>query len=256
MGQSWQRLAFLHWPVDPAALAELLPPGVEPDVFDGSAWIGVTPFEVHSFRLRVTLPFPLISTFPELNVRTYVSSAGKPGIWFLSLDTSNRLAVHAARWSYRLPYHHASQEVRRRGGWVEFASKRGGDSARFAARYRPDGPMREAVPGSFEYFTAERYCLYTVDDQLAPARRHTSPPVAVAAGGGGARRQHDGAPVRDRADRGAAGSLRRQDRRGLLEPGPGLARTTRRLDRLPRALRAVDDHRECETGCDGRYACK
>jgi hypothetical protein len=166
MGQTWERLAFLHWPVDPDSLADVLPPGVEPDVFDGSAWIGVTPFEVHSFRLRMTLPFPLISTFPEINVRTYVTSAGKPGIWFLSLDTSNRLAVHAARWTYRLPYEHARQASRRRDGWIDFASQRDDDQARFAARYRPVGPVREAAAGSFEYFVAERYCLYTVDDQL------------------------------------------------------------------------------------------
>lgn len=164
MGQTWERLAFLHWPVARDAVAELLPPGVEPDVFDGSAWIGVTPFEVHSLRLRMTLPVPLISTFPELNVRTYVTSAGKPGIWFLSLDTSNWLAVHAARITYRLPYHHAQQAVRHHDGWIEFASRR--DEAGFAARYRPTGPVREARAGSFEQFVAERYCLYTVDDQL------------------------------------------------------------------------------------------
>lgn len=166
MGQTWEKLAFLHWPVDPDVLGQVLPPGVEPDVYDGSAWIGVTPFEVHSLRLRVTLPVPLISTFPEINVRTYVTSAGKRGIWFLSLDTSNRLAVPAARWSYRLPYHHASQSARRRGDWTEFTSERRGGGAGFAGRYRPVGPVREARPGSFEHFMAERYCLYTVDDDL------------------------------------------------------------------------------------------
>jgi len=165
MGQSWERLAFLHWPVDAETLSTMLPPGIEPDVFEGSAWIGVTPFEVHSFRLRHTLPVPFISTFPEINVRTYVTSDDKPGIWFMSLDTSNRLAVFAARRAYRLPYHHASQASRRRGDWLEFASRRGGHSARFAARYRPTGPVREARRGSFEHFMAERYCLYTLDER-------------------------------------------------------------------------------------------
>jgi uncharacterized protein len=142
----------------------VLPPGIEPDVYDGSAWIGVTPFEVHSFRLRMTLPVPLISTFPEINVRTYVTSLGKPGIWFMSLDTNSRLAVLAARKSYRLPYHRARQAVRREDGWIDFASERG--DARFAARYRPTGPVREAEPDSFEHFAAERYCLYTTDEHL------------------------------------------------------------------------------------------
>jgi uncharacterized protein YqjF (DUF2071 family) len=161
MGQSWERLAFLHWPVEPGMLGAMLPPGITPDEFAGSAWIGVTPFEVHSFRLRVTLPIPLVSTFPEINVRTYVTSNDKPGIWFMSLDTSNWLAVLAARTAYRLPYHRARQAVRRRDGWVEFASAR--EEAGFAGRYRPIGRVYEADPGTFEYFMAERYCLYTLD---------------------------------------------------------------------------------------------
>jgi uncharacterized protein YqjF (DUF2071 family) len=163
MGQTWERLAFLHWPVDAARLSERLPPGIEPDEFDGSAWVGVTPFEVHSFRLRLTLPFPVISTFPEINVRTYVTSDGGPGIWFMSLDTSNVLAVHAARKAYRLPYHRAKQSVRARGDWIEFSSER--HDARFSARYRPRGPVREAPAGSFEHFMGERYCLYTLDER-------------------------------------------------------------------------------------------
>ena len=181
MGQTWERLAFLHWPVDPGLLADVLPPGVEPDIYDGSAWVGVTPFEIHSLRLRRTLPVPFVSSFPELNVRTYVTSAGKPGIWFLSLDTANRLAVHAARKAYRLPYHHARQSLRRQEGWFEFASLR--DGARFAARYRPDGPVYEAKRGSFEHFMAERYCLYTVDDDLRLLRgdiHHRPWPLQVA----------------------------------------------------------------------------
>jgi uncharacterized protein YqjF (DUF2071 family) len=164
MGQSWERLAFLHWPINAAVLSAVLPPGIDADEFEGSAWIGVTPFEVHSFRLRFMLPMPLISTFPEVNVRTYVTNDARPGIWFMSLDTSNRLAVHAARIAYRLPYHHARQAVRRRDSWIEFASARA--DARFVARYRPAGRVSRAKPGTFEHFMAERYCLYATDDQL------------------------------------------------------------------------------------------
>jgi uncharacterized protein len=170
MGQTWERLAFLHWPVPADALAGVLPAGVEPDEFDGSAWIGMTPFEIHSLRLRRMPPLPLLSTFPELNVRTYVTHDGKPGIWFMSLDAASRPAVFAARRVYRLPYHHARIEVRERGGWVDYACARDGGEARFVARYRPIGAAREAEPGSFEHFAAERYCLYTVDERLTLLR--------------------------------------------------------------------------------------
>jgi uncharacterized protein YqjF (DUF2071 family) len=144
-------------------LSAVLPPRVEPDEFEGTAWIGITPFRAAGTRLRFTLPIPFLSSFPELNVRTYVTRGGKPGIWFMSLDTCNRPAVHVARRTYRVPYHHANQAMRRRGEWIEFASRRG--EARFAARYRATGPVREAEPGTFEHFMAERYCLYTMNEE-------------------------------------------------------------------------------------------
>jgi hypothetical protein len=48
-----------------------------------------------------------VSTFPELNVCTYVCHGGKPGIHFFSLDAGSLLAVVGARATYRLPHFHA-----------------------------------------------------------------------------------------------------------------------------------------------------
>lgn len=93
MAQTWLDLLFAHWRLAPERLSGVLPPGVEPDLFDGAAWIGVTPFEVTGLRLHGTAPAPLLSRFAETNVRTYVTFDGKPGIWFLSLDAASRLAV-------------------------------------------------------------------------------------------------------------------------------------------------------------------
>ncbi len=33
--QRWDQLFFLHWRVDPAAVARLLPPGLATDIFEG-----------------------------------------------------------------------------------------------------------------------------------------------------------------------------------------------------------------------------
>src|SRR5919107_2435972 len=115
MGQTWQDLLFAHYRVDEAALRAVLPPEVPLDTFDGSAWIGVTPFVVTGLRARLMPPLPGTSRFAEINVRTYATVDGKPGIWFLSLDAANRLAVQTARRVYRLPYFHSSFDVRRDG---------------------------------------------------------------------------------------------------------------------------------------------
>jgi uncharacterized protein YqjF (DUF2071 family) len=166
IAQSWERLLFAHWRVDPEALARVLPPNIEPDVFDGSAWVGVTPFQIKGFRIHGTPPLPLVSNFPELNVRTYTTFDGKPGIWFLSLDTSNPLAVQGARRLYRLPYHRAAQSAEARGDGLRFESRRKGGEAALEIDYRPTGPVFNAAPDSLEWFLAERYCLYTLDEQL------------------------------------------------------------------------------------------
>jgi uncharacterized protein len=173
MGQSWYDLLFAHWRVDAAQLRDVLPPGLEPEEIDGSAWIGVTPFEVRALRLRLTVPAPLVSVFPELNVRTYVTVDGKPGIYFLSLDAGSRLAVIAARRTYRFPYFHAAMSVRRDGEAIEYDSERdsaSGPPARFRATYAPLGEPFEAERDSLEWRLIERYCAYTLDEKRRTLR--------------------------------------------------------------------------------------
>jgi uncharacterized protein YqjF (DUF2071 family) len=170
MGQTWDDLLFAHWPVPVATLREHVPAGLQVEEHDGTGWLGITPFVITGFRLRGTLPLPGLSSFPELNVRTYVTADGKPGIWFFSLDTSSRLAVEGARRAYRLPYFQARQSVSR-GREIEFRSERG--ESVFDARYRPTGAVDPARTGSLEHFLVERYCLYAADgDDLFRAEIH------------------------------------------------------------------------------------
>ena len=165
LGQSWEDLLFAHWRVDTDAVRRLVPTGLEVQEHDGSAWLGVTPFVLTGFRLRGTLPLPVVSAFPELNVRTYVTAGGKPGIWFFSLDASSRGAVEAARRLYRLPYFHARMSVAHRGERVDYASARreGARPFVFEANYRGRGAAFEPQAGTLEHFLTERYCLYAHD---------------------------------------------------------------------------------------------
>ncbi len=162
MKQTWVDLLFAHWRVPAAELRSHIPPELVLEEFDGSAWLGIAPFEVCGLSPRFVPPLPLVSHFPELNVRTYVRRDDKPGVFFFSLDAGSRLAVEAARALFRLPYFKATMQVRREGEWIRFRSRlvqRGGAS--FSARYRPMGPVFEAEPGSLDHFLVERYCLYT-----------------------------------------------------------------------------------------------
>lgn len=171
MTQRWNDLLFAHWPVPASALASLIPDGLQVDTFHGSAWLGVVPFWMDRVKFRGMPPIPGTSSFPELNLRTYVREAhtGAPGVYFLSLDAAKLMAVLFARAFYNLPYHWADMRIeQRRDREFWFASRRrmARQPVMFAARYRGLGPTRKLVesrPGSLEYFLTERYCLFTRD---------------------------------------------------------------------------------------------
>jgi uncharacterized protein YqjF (DUF2071 family) len=167
MGQSWIDLLFAHWPVREEALREVVPEQLPIDTHDGSAWLGITPFCVRGLRLRGTAPVPGVSSFPELNVRTYVSAGGKPGIYFLSLDADSCAAVHAARRAYRLPYFRSRIQVDRDEEGIGYDLLRTSDDgppAYFIARYGAEGDELPVRDGSLERWLTERYCLYTLDE--------------------------------------------------------------------------------------------
>jgi uncharacterized protein len=164
MAQTWHDLLFAHWPIPAAALRPHIPPQLEIDTFEGQAWLAVVPFRMSGVRLRVTPALHWLSRFPELNVRTYVTMDGKPGVWFFSLDAGNPLAVSIARAWFHLPYFRARMSCEERNGWIHYRSERtyrGAPSGLLEGRYRPTGEVFFAEPGTLEHFLTERYCLYT-----------------------------------------------------------------------------------------------
>ena len=164
MAQRWVDLLFAHWPVPLDVLRARVPASLSLDAFDGTAWVSCAPFRITHLRPRGVPPLPWVSSFPELNVRTYVTRNDKPGVYFFSLDAGNPLAVAGARAFYHLPYFNASMRVRSfADGAVDYHSRRRGATAEFRAAYRSTGERVRADPGSLEHWLTERYCLYAVD---------------------------------------------------------------------------------------------
>jgi uncharacterized protein len=173
MGQTWERLLFAHWRVAHDVLRQQVPQRLELEEFDGSAWLGITPFRVVGLRLRGLPPLPLASSFHELNCRTYVRHGDRSGIWFFSLDASSRAAVEVARRTYKLPYHFAGIDVE----GERFDVRRVGEAASLTSRYRGLGDAKPAKPGTLEHFLAERYCLYGDDGRLRADIHHPPWPL-------------------------------------------------------------------------------
>jgi uncharacterized protein YqjF (DUF2071 family) len=168
MAQTWNDLLFAHWPVPRERLRQLVPAGLDLDVYDGQGWVAITPFRMSGVRLRGLPPFPGLSTFPELNVRTYVTLDGKPGVFFFSLDATNPVAIAVARLWFHLPYVRARMATRWDGTVIHYDSRRlqrDTPPVVFRGRYHPTGDVFHAQPGSLEHWLTERYCLYAVDTQ-------------------------------------------------------------------------------------------
>ena len=186
MHQDWRHLLFLHWEVPALELQRLLPPGLTVDVHEGKAWVGLIPFTLSGVRPVMMPALPGVSSFHEVNVRTYVRHGGTdPGVWFFSLDASSAIAVEAARLAYKLPYFKSEIDFRAQGEAlprIEFTAhrrdSRGPTPAHARLRYGPEeGAARPAAPGTREHFLIERYVLYAQDSdhQLWRARVEHEP---------------------------------------------------------------------------------
>jgi uncharacterized protein YqjF (DUF2071 family) len=162
--QAWNDLLFTHWPVARDRLRELVPSFLEIDTFDNEAWLSVTPFRLSDLSPRGIPALPFISSFDEINVRTYVAHGGIPGVYFFSLDANSAVAVGGASTLFHLPYFLADIRMEADRGRMSFRSRRlRGHHAEFDVQYSSAGPVFEPARGTIDYFLTERYCLYTQD---------------------------------------------------------------------------------------------
>ncbi|MCB0947843.1 MAG: DUF2071 domain-containing protein [Mycobacterium sp.] len=124
--QFWADLTFLHWPVDPAAVAHLFPAGTRPDVFtDGLTYVALVPFVMRHTRVGTALPLPYFGTFAETNVRLYsVDDAGRHGVVFRSLETQRLAVVPVTRIALGMPYTWAKMSVTRTADRISYVSVR------------------------------------------------------------------------------------------------------------------------------------
>jgi len=169
MVQQWTDLLFAHWALPPEIVRPLVPPELDLDLYDGKAWVAVTPFRMTEIRMRGLPPIPGASKFLEMNLRTYVrqrpadldaDGIEKPGVYFFSLDASNLPAVLGARIGLGLPYFWSDMTADVREEKVHYVSQRRESPEHVDVTYWPGEAITR--PTELELFLAERYCLYEV----------------------------------------------------------------------------------------------
>ncbi len=176
MFQRWNHLTFLHWRFPIASVASIIPPPLEVESFDGSAWVGITPFWLSGLRPPFFPALPWLSAFPETNCRTYVRGPdGESGVWFFSLDAARALAVAGARLGYGLPYAWSRMCVRFAGGLVRYESHRRWPDRKAMTRIevQPGEPIES---GELETFLTARFRLYSFMGGMLTSSRVEHPP--------------------------------------------------------------------------------
>lgn len=161
MTQEWHHTLFVHWQVPAASLREHIPQELEIDTFDGSAWVGIVPFQVKNTRGRFMPGIPFFSSYLEVNVRTYVKYGPRTGVYFFSLDANQLLAVLGAKAIFGLNYKQANIKFKVKDHFELHSIRAAEESAKLDLRYKPVSEVSFAEQGTLEHWFTERYCLWT-----------------------------------------------------------------------------------------------
>lgn len=152
--QEWNRAVFLHWPVEVEELKPLVPDGIQIDTYAGQAWVSVVAFTMKKVRPRLLPPVSFISDFHEINIRTYVKSNQKTGVYFLSIEGGKWLSCSLAKQISKLPYR--TSQMKRIEHQYQSANNQTGDRLTFS--YQPGQSV--VTKTKLDLWLTERYALF------------------------------------------------------------------------------------------------
>ena len=107
----WRNLCLFNYRVEPERLQPWLPPGLELDLRDGSAFVSLVAFDFLDTRV-LGIPWPGYRNFPEINLRFYVREGQRRGVAFIRELVPKRAIAFFARWLYNEPYEYAPMTSR------------------------------------------------------------------------------------------------------------------------------------------------
>jgi uncharacterized protein YqjF (DUF2071 family) len=163
LSQRWRDVTFVHWRVQPAAVAPYLPAGTVPDTFGGVTYVGLIALRMVGVGPARGPAVPYLGTFCETNVRVYaVDRRGRRSVVFLSMDAERLVPVLAARAALRLPYMWSAMRLTKDGDIVRYLSRRrwpGPPTAVTRMAVQVGAPIPD--PTQEEHFLTARWALHT-----------------------------------------------------------------------------------------------
>jgi hypothetical protein len=104
---NWANLSLITYAVDPQRLQAFLPPGCEPDLRDGRAFVSLVAFDFLGTKV-MGISWPWHRNFPEVNLRFYVRHGDRRGVCFTREFVPKRIVAAMARLFYNEPYRTAA----------------------------------------------------------------------------------------------------------------------------------------------------
>ena len=151
--QKWSYLIFISYEVDKILLNKALPDQLEPDLYEGKAYVSIVPFVMSDIRFFFSPVLPFSKLY-ELNLRTYVRYKGKKGIFFFTLDSNHRLGNFIARKFFHLPYRYSNLTFTKENKLLKFSAI---DSIDLQVKTSTD-----SLDCHLSKWLTERYSLFTV----------------------------------------------------------------------------------------------
>ena len=151
--QKWSELVFISYEVDKDLLKKALPEQLEPDLYEGKAYVSIVPFVMSDIKFFFSPVLPFSKLF-ELNLRTYVRYKGKKGIFFFTLDSNHRLGNFIARNFFHLPYRYSNLRLIKEHQSLKFYESNSIDVE--------VKTTNEDLECRLSTWLTERYSLYTV----------------------------------------------------------------------------------------------
>jgi hypothetical protein len=128
------------------------------DTFNNTAVISIVAYSMNNIKHRVLPSFNYISNFHQLNLRTYVTKNGKPGVYILHIEAEKTLSALIARLVSNLAYEKAQMKREYLNNQHLYTSQNKKRNFSFEAAYKVHSTVQQKT--ILENWLLNRYYLY------------------------------------------------------------------------------------------------
>lgn len=153
----WRDLILVTFAIPDELAVPLVPPGCEPDRWEGRCHVSLVALRMERVRVR-GIAVPGLTAYPQVNLRLYVRHDGRAAVRFVQELVPSRLLAAGARWLYGEPFRagRIRSTVTQQNGAAAVTYEFGLDRPRWRLAVRGGAPSGVPDPASFAHWVKER----------------------------------------------------------------------------------------------------